>query len=481
MFVLAIHSEKQHLQAMLAAKGVVVRLVNGYWELASPPAVGLKGTWIELVPHAGSYQIQSSSDLSLNPQQDSSLFQQNESISFEVVHTRFEIAKLPSVKPITQATESSSKQPLPIWDESIECLLQWSRTQEEDLNLVCKLIVDTLDCESAGFARLDLTNRNWQITAVAYSDEAFSLTFDTRPLDALLSNSATHIGLTESHRMIFVPWFNKQGKLLGAVICQLGKCAAENQQDGVIANQLAHLASCISQRENQRSRQAAWLSRRRLLVESFEESYGQRQVVTANGKERRKHGTALVLWMPWQQSDHGLLEQLLKIATEVIKERQGRVVKYQSGILTAIWRSDTEPEHAQLSCVAALDLIGRSSSIRLNVSLGISSGRIKEQSFLGSENYSGKAIRLAEHSAQLASELQLPLLVADSPDRRDLALFEQRSACRAHLLSNEVATTLYQIGYPGDHLKELDCLVSSSKRFKLSSLPGQTGLSTAVA
>ncbi len=481
MFVLAIHSEKQHLQAMLAAKGVVVRLVNGQWELASPPADGLKGTWIELAPHAGSYRVRSSNDLNLNLQQDSSWFQQNESISFEAVHSWFEIAKLPSVESTSLVIESCSELSMPIWDESIECLLQWSRTQEEDLDLVSKLIVDTLECESAGFARLDVTNRSWQVIAAAYSEKASGLTFDTRPLDALLSKPSSHVCLPESQEMIFVPFFNKQDKLLGAVLCQLGKGTIENQRQGEIASQLAQLASFISQRENQRNKQAAWRNRRRLVIESIEESCEHRQPFVANGKEREKHGTALVLWMPLQKNSHKHLEQLMKIATEVIDERQGRVVQYQSGILTAIWRADFEPEHAQLSCVAAMDFIGRSSSIPHNVSLGMSSGRIKEQSFLGNDNYSGKAIRLAERSAQLASDLRMPLLVADSSEVCNLSLFEQRPVCRAHLLPNEVATTLLQIGYPGIQLKEIDWTTANCNSFKLSLLPGQTDLSTAVA
>ena len=480
MYVLAIHSEKQHLQAVLAAKGTVVRLVNGNWELTSPPAVGLKGTWIELVPHAGAYRIESSHGLKLE-QTDLLRPDRDQLIVFQVGSTRFEITTMPTVESIVKVNNSENDSLMPHLEESIHCLLQWNQTLEEDLRFVTRMMVDTLACESAAIARFDATKQAWRVLDASCMDGQSGITFDTRPLDTLLGNPTAHVYSSKSLHTIYVPWINKQGKLLGAVMGRLRENATNKEDWGDIAKHFSHIANIVSKREHLRSKQTDCQNRRRLLVESLEDNPSQAITFSPKADEDQRHGTALVILMQRHRSSHKQLEQVLAVASDVIAERQGRVVQYQSGVFRAIWKSDLEPEHAQLACAAALDLIGRTSLIQADVSIGISSGKISEHSFLGYHDYSGKAIRLAEHSAHVASDLELSLLVADSPSKSELALFEQRPVCRAKLLPNEVAITLYQIGYPGDQWKEIDFKAYKSDGYKLSPVPEQLSKVTAVA
>ncbi len=470
MFVLAIHSDKQHLQAVLAPKGIVLRQVNELWEIVPPPADGIKDGWIEILPGSIDHRVRSSKHIKVQSEQRLQINEIEFRRNFTIDKTRLEIRRFDSFGKMN-SIQSVESQLSPLRDETVECLFRWNRDVDEDMRLATTLMVETFGCVSSGIARWDSTNQNWQVIAAAYRNKHVQISFDTRPLNQLLSDPSPHEYLSDKERLVFTPWFDGRGKLLGAFLGNVQVKEYESFPANQLTSQLKQLASIISTRQEQRDLHAQWNNRRRLLVESHDQQQEVSEQMILKSNSAQREGTALVLKLPDIQPDLNKFEELEKImclAAQVVSERHGQVVCFQSGKLTAIWEARHQPEHLTFACNAALDIIGRAEQTEMvnsKISVGLACGALIQNSYLGRRSYTGRAIRMAQRLAELAGELSLSILLADSPNREQLKSFDHRPLCRAKLLPNEVAKTLLQIGYHGDRLRDAEFERTDSEIF----------------
>lgn len=510
MFELAIHSKHQHLQAVLAARGVVLRLVGDKWQSIQPPSNGLAGPWIEFIPKSDGVLVRTSKDLTLRlPDQASEKSVLPLPLNFAINQSEFELVNAKAIRASQsqiKALEANgdgntenglSEATLSRWFEALSTLNHWKVDSVEFLQAATELVVEPLGFDAAYLVALNETKEEpeWQVVASHLPCPELGVWFDTSPLNQLLEKPNVYYqpasenpgsenaveGVSESS-IAFAPRFRKDGSIMGAIV-GVRHLHSKNARSGVrpLEAKLLHLLADSINQEQARAEQQEYCARRRKLLEqAFMPALATRieqdpQVLDGCRRE------VSVLFADLRDSSglfqsenaanshsrltpvqtYQVLSDVMDTLTAAVIHHEGLVIDYYGDGLAAMWNAPfDQPNHVVDACEAAIEmqeklhvvsqrwrnLLGRN----LSLGIGIHTGAAQVGN-IGSQwklkyGARGVAVNLASRLEQTTKQLGTAIVLSGEVARSLPQGFPIDRLCRALVAGIDEGIDLYRLG-----------------------------------
>ncbi len=522
MIEVAIHTKHQHLQAVLADRGVLLRCVGEKWQQVAPPSNGLAGPWIEFIPHVDGVRVRTSKDLIVRlPERVTEKSVLNLPLQFDLDQTKIEIVNAITVRNTNSSLleslddyesvttqNSPSEKTLSRWFEALSTLNHWKIDKTEFLQAATELVVEPLGFDAAYLVALDESHAqlNWQVVASHLPRPKLGVWLDTKPLDQLLVEPKVYFQPTSKDAQLacqksaiaFAPWFRKDGSVLGAII-GVRHLHSQNSRNGIRpleAKLLQLLADSINQEQARQEQLEHCDRRRKLLEQAFSPALATRieqdpQVL--NGCRRdvtvlfadlrdssslfQNEASTTIGLSPLQT--YQVLSDVMDALTAAVIQHEGLIIDYYGDGLAAMWNAPfDQPNHIADACQAAIEMqlklrpVSERWRALLNrpllLGVGIHTGSAQVGN-IGSQwklkyGARGSAVNIASRLEQATKQLETPIVVTGEIARRLPCEFQVDRLCRALVAGIDEGIDLFRL----ENRLGIDCQKSHNDDFDSS-------------